>query len=397
MRVLVGALSNNPEDAGNEASRAMELFGKLHNDSNLLSTLDVDDAAVSGHVSGEASPIRGKTNAQEKNRRAQKRFRERQKANISSMQEQMVYMREEVDRLRKENKDLVGKNALMDKMLRLSNDSILSLQEGQIQTKAKRFKECAQLLETLQQERIQDVMGGLDESDTSYLLDGKGLIWYWKKLVKDASVLLIQYDCIISSDESKKEEIVKVMKTLLDKAGRVCMYAAVYNTPNFEILMSAVFDNGMAGEKNENEHWLSVITHLDLNEYQMYQFSALYGIYKERMGTLTRACSQKLAALQNLGPDGGDKRHLNHMVKKVIRVNEAGKELQLQMYEEYLCRVEFWAAVFKTILTDVQKARFIVESYPFFPDVPQVANLVATSLKKKEDAFEHSLGLDRYQ
>jgi len=50
------------------------------------------------------------------------------------------------------------------------------------------------------------------------------------------------------------------------------------------------------------------------------------------------------------------------------------------MYEEHLCRIEFWATVFKTVLTEVQKARFIVQSYPFFPDVPQVAKLISMSV-----------------
>lgn len=374
-------MSNNPEAVVEDKVRAEEMLAKLHNDSNLLSTLNVDDTVVVGDVSGGGSPRKG-TSAQEKNRRAQKRFRERQKASINSMQDQIMYMSQEMDRLKKENKDLVGKNALMDKMLRLSNDSILSLQESRMNSNVSAYRECAELLELLKGRRIQEVMGELDESEMSAVSDGKGLIWFWKKLVKDASVLLIQYDCIPTSDESKREAIIKAIKDLLDSAGRTCMHVAVYNTANFEILMSFVFDNGVEGTENEKQHWLSVIKLLNLSEYQRYQFSALYGIYKEKMDKLLQTSSQKLSALENLAPED-EKSCLNKMAKKTLGVNEAAKELQLQMYEEYLCRVEFWAVVFKTVLTDLQKARFIVESYPFFPDVPQVANLISVSLDEE--------------
>lgn len=54
------------------------------------------------------------------------------------------------------------------------------------------------------------------------------------------------------------------------------------------------------------------------------------------------------------------------------QVNECTSELKANLQEEHLAGMEFIGTVFKTILSPLQKARAIVQSYPFYPDVYQV-------------------------
>lgn len=54
------------------------------------------------------------------------------------------------------------------------------------------------------------------------------------------------------------------------------------------------------------------------------------------------------------------------------QVNECTAELKANLQEEHLAGMEFIGTVFKTILSPLQKARAIVQSYPFYPDVYQV-------------------------
>lgn len=56
----------------------------------------------------------------------------------------------------------------------------------------------------------------------------------------------------------------------------------------------------------------------------------------------------------------------------VLQVNECTTELKANLQEEHLAGMEFIGTVFKTILSPLQKARAIVQSYPFYPDVYQV-------------------------
>jgi hypothetical protein len=53
-------------------------------------------------------------------------------------------------------------------------------------------------------------------------------------------------------------------------------------------------------------------------------------------------------------------------------VNECTAELKSNLQEEHLAGMEFIGTVFKTIFNPLQKARAIVQSYPFYPDVYQV-------------------------
>ena len=55
-----------------------------------------------------------------------------------------------------------------------------------------------------------------------------------------------------------------------------------------------------------------------------------------------------------------------------LQVNECTAELKANLQEEHLAGMEFIGTVFKTILSPLQKARAIVQSYPFYPDVYQV-------------------------
>ena len=58
-----------------------------------------------------------------------------------------------------------------------------------------------------------------------------------------------------------------------------------------------------------------------------------------------------------------------------LQVNECTAELKANLQEEHLAGMEFIGTVFKTILSPLQKARAIVQSYPFYPDVYQVGGL----------------------
>lgn len=388
--MLAGALTNKPGTDVGETSRGNQILEKLQNDSNLMTTLDVDEGMTSGHVSGQGSPLRG-TSAQEKNRRAQKRFRERQKANISSMQDQMASMKEEVERLEKENKDLVARNSMMDKMLRLSNESILSLQENHMKANGVTYQESNDLFHLIGINGTNNIQDDIDESELQLDDEGKGLLSFWKKLVKDASVLLLRYDSIPKEDTNKRQKVVESMEEMLNRAGKVCMQVAVYNPANFQVLMGSSLDQVMhETPKDKHKHWSAVLDHLDLDLKQKHQLAALNDIFKERMGNILQACSEKLSALRQLGPSD-EVKCLENMVKKTIDVKKTAKELQLRMCEEHLCRIELWATVFKTVLSEVQKARFIVHSYPFFPDVFEVANLISIAADEEGAQFNNNV------
>lgn len=390
-------LSRNPgdkEDPKSSAARRREVTKAMRKESNLISTLNVTEDIMNGNLSGDG--LQG-TSAQEKNRRAQKRFRERQKASINSMQDQMKSMKEEVQRLEKENKELAGRNTLLDKMLRLSNDSILCLQQKEkLLDLGISYGENVALLDAVHAvEKVEgELIDGLSEADIALAMDGQQLVSYWKALVKDLSVLLVEYDSRGEDEDNQKDNIVQSMKDTLDRAGNICMQAAVHNPANLEFLMGASLDGGLSGASiRDTEHWSKIAQDIVLTSNQKHQIDALNQIFLERMGKIQEACMEKLATLRQVGPKDGN-RCLRAIVSDTLTISESAQEIHMKMQEEHLCKVEFWATVFKTVLNDVQKARCIVQSYPFFPDVQLMAAHIAREIDSEQDTVVMNYGFN---
>jgi hypothetical protein len=59
------------------------------------------------------------------------------------------------------------------------------------------------------------------------------------------------------------------------------------------------------------------------------------------------------------------------------QVNECTSQLKSNLQEEHLAGMEFLGTAFKTVLSPLQKARAIVQSYPFYPDIYQIATALA--------------------
>lgn len=69
---------------------------------------------------------------QEKNRRAQKRFRERQKDKVKTMEDQLSEAYVEVAKLKEENNTLAGRNSILEKVLALRDEQLQQAARGQI-------------------------------------------------------------------------------------------------------------------------------------------------------------------------------------------------------------------------------------------------------------------------
>lgn len=70
-----------------------------------------------------------------------------------------------------------------------------------------------------------------------------------------------------------------------------------------------------------------------------------------------------------------------HTPSSSPQVNECTAELKSNLQEEHLAGMEFIGTVFKTILSPLQKARAIVQSYPFYPDIYQASSRAGPLLR----------------
>lgn len=358
---------------------------------NLFSSIDIP-ADFGMSEDGDGSDKRS-TSIQEKNRRAQKRFRERQKAKMKDMTSQLDEIDEELNRLKEENATLLNRNEILEKVLSLRDDHIRMLQdEQQLFDLGKQYHTAAALLQDTSDERKADAMeetqqdaGPLQIVPPSAVktMSGSELLSYWKKLVRELGNLLVLYDSIPSSKRAEREEVLKKICVALDKGGQLCMHSAILHPTNMQYLVASTLDGGRSGISAEDKSfWASVTESLMLQEDQEAHILALRDIFAARIKRIMESRHRILSQLRSVAvPERLIA--LQSVICETLKVNEGTQLLKANLQEEHLCSVEFIGTVFKTILSPLQKARAIVQSYPFYPDVYQIATAVANTQEKK--------------
>lgn len=367
---------------------------------NLFSTITIPE--VGRHDSGDSTmegngadgnsgqkPSGQKLSAiQEKNRRAQKRFRERQKAKMKDMTEQLDDMTSELGKLRVENNALKNRNNILEKVLALRDEHIRLLQDEQ-----QVFDLGSHYLQQGSVTSGQKLLGAgpttavvttsavtaMTTTDVNAIksMPAEAVINMWKDLVRELGNLLVTVE---SHPDPSSPEHMSAMDALcrsLDSAGQMCMHTAVLHPTNMQRLIAATLDDGRSGASaDDRERWAGVATSLQLSDDQKSQIVALRHIFVRRMNKVMEDRRVVLAKLQAVAiPDRMVA--LQSVISETLKVNEATVALKANLQEEHLCGMEFIGTVFKTIFTPLQKAHAIVQSYPFYPDVFQIASAVA--------------------
>lgn len=353
---------------------------------------------------------------QEKNRRAQKRFRERQKAKMKDMTEQLDEMGAELGNLRVENNSLKNRNSVLEKVLTLRDEHIRTLQNEQhifdvcapagrtdypvIVGRSQSDKAlCASEESSVTEYQTATKPSGnwaslnceqwgidLTNPETIRNLSAETVIDKWKQIVRELGGLLVEIDDTSGDNAQKRNEAAtKRMYEVLDIAGRMCMHTAVLHPTNMQKLISATLDDGRSGASPENQaRWMALTAELQLAEEQKGQLVALRQMFVQRMGKIMQSRRQILTQLRTVSVPNR-LIALQSIMSETMKVDDATKALRFNLQEEHLCGLEFIGTVLKTILTPMQKAKAIVQSYPFYPDVFQIASSVAA---ERGDASE---------
>ena len=210
-------------------------------------------------------------------------------------------------------------------------------------------------------------------------MPAEAVISMWKELVRELGNLLVCLETHPNPAATEHREAMSALCRALDDAGQMCMHTAVLHPTNMQRLIAATLDDGRSGVSAEDrERWAGVAASLQLNPDQKSQVVALRQIFVRRMTKVTEERRGVLAKLQAVAiPDRMVA--LQSVITETLKVNEATGALKANLQEEHLCGMEFIGTVFKTIFTPLQKARAIVQSYPFYPDVFQIASALAAA------------------
>jgi hypothetical protein len=335
---------------------------------------------------------------QDKNRRAQKRFRERQKAKMKDMGEQLEDMSSELSKLRVENNSLKNRNTILEKVLALRDEHIRMLQDEQ-----QVFDLGNHYLQSSSQKLLTGGAAGAGaltlgttagplttmEIKAVKGMPSEAVIGRWKETVRELGNILVQIEGCPDTNDARHQAAMQALCQVLDSAGQLCMHTAVLHPTNMQKLIAATLDDGRSGVTPEDRtRWAAVTQSLQLSNDQRAQIISLRAIFLRRMTKVMEERRDILAKLQMVNiPDR--MMALQSVISETLKVNECTAELKANLQEEHLAGMEFIGTVFKTILSPLQKARAIVQSYPFYPDVYQIATVLA--LEKQGPAALQSL------
>jgi hypothetical protein len=330
---------------------------------------------------------------QEKNRRAQRRFRERQKAKMKDMTEQLDDMSGELGKLRMENNSLKNRNNILEKVLALRDEHIRVLQDEQ-----QVFDLGAHYLQhsgsggngsggiagqkLLTGPAASDLSGvsAIVPTDVATIksMPADAMINHWKGTVRALGNILVELESAPDKGDPRNLEAMTSLCRVLDTAGALCMHTAVLHPTNMQRLIAATLDEGRSGISSEDRgRWAAVTASLHLSDAQKGQVVSLRAIFLRRMAKVMEERRGVLAKLQAVSiPDRMVA--LQSVISETLKVNEATVALKANLQEEHLAGMEFIGTVFKTIFTPLQKARAIVQSYPFYPDLYQIATVLAS-------------------
>ncbi|KAL4451855.1 hypothetical protein ABPG75_007517 [Micractinium tetrahymenae] len=266
-----------------------------------------DSSGGGGGGGGKKSAEQRAAAVQEKNRRAQKRFRERQKAKMKDMGEQLEDMSSELSKLRVENNSLKNRNTILEKVLALRDEHIRMLQDEQ-----QVFDLGSHYLQTSSQKLITGGAAGASaltlgttagplttaEIKAVKAMPSEAVIGRWKETVRELGNILVQIEGCPDTNDARHQAAMQQLCAVLDSAGQLCMHTAVLHPTNMQKLIAATLDDGRSGVTAEDRNrWAAVTQSLQLSPDQRAQIISLRGIFLRRM---TKVMEERRGILSKL-------------------------------------------------------------------------------------------------
>lgn len=352
-----------------------------------------------------------------KNRRAQNRYREKQKALRQTTEVALNEVITDVERLRLENERLLGKNAILEKVLDVREYAASMLDASKTTETA--GKALLPLLPRLapsappikphvlansdikHTEEKCDENGRESKTSTSDLAESGACPLSNLTLAEIAAIkasghagLQAKYrevadrlrDALTEIDNEAGEPRAKAaaqesLRSALWDIGCMCFEHAVVNPMGMQKLLAASVFEGASSEadkdyKERQARWAAVAQDLELTTEQCERIYPLRMVFLQRIDRVARLRQSALAKLQVV-PDGQTAfvekidglRSMRAATMQWLEFNTASQDLAASLQEEHVACMEFVAKAFGANFTPIQKARAIVGSYPDFPDV----------------------------
>ena len=129
-------------------------------------------------------------------------------------------------------------------------------------------------------------------------------------------------------------------------------------------------------ETPPEEHWVRVVTALQLSDEQKRSINSCYDLYKKALEKIYRdreELSAQLVQAQKLLAAGSASQLDSNSLQLELDVDLILDQLDLNLAREHTVRMMFASFSSRKVLTPLQFAKGAVHCYPYFPDGPSMA------------------------
>eukprot|EP00803_Ostreobium_quekettii_P004860 evm.model.scf_1030EXC.2 EVM.evm.TU.scf_1030EXC.2 scf_1030EXC:10030-17223(+) len=402
-----------PAAGGQPPGYGMAATGAHGGDGRYAAPADVGPGAgPSGGPGGAvdektATILRRQAAIQAKNRRAQKRFRERQKAKMTNLEEQVEGLCAQLEELKTQNTSLANKNDLLTKVLQMKDEQMCVLQEGaKVFDNARSRAEPARLSSTSMTQTSVCTMakqpkaleGNHFPTSKFYELTAEEVRETWKAYVNQLSMLLVN----LGTDASQTDAEPRILQ-LVSEMGELCCKTATLCPVNMKKLLMGSFESpGTQPSLEDRElekRWDEVLKTVSLTGKQEDMVLELRSAFLLRMKTLwqqrailNRRFQECVGFIETRDLSGTQSSGTQSTCSASLKVAEIVEELRDSLHRETQYHYDFISSFFQNVVDDMQAAHLCVQSYPYYPDILVISNILAAERGVQLDWLKNEPG-----
>eukprot|EP00210_Caulerpa_lentillifera_P002331 g2236.t1 len=309
------------------------------------------------------------TQIQEKNRMAQKRFRERQKAKITELHGQINDLEQKVNQLVMENSTLQSRNSLLEKILAMRDEHIKIVQQ-QAAAEADQAEHDRETGSRRISLTLTAIKGKEVRLNTESLkkMTPEGVMQLWQTYVTEISSALVEASS--HTGESSQNHV----EELINEVNGVFMRLCVVNPTLLKIWHAREYH---MSETDELKKWQSLLIPLELTDAQKKELSQLRKLLLDQLHGLVEERKKLHSTIQTILVT---ETASHKLALEYLKTNQTILRLREILRVENNAILQYCSTIIRKILKPTQVATLYVHAYPSKPDLLAFASAVAVEL-----------------
>lgn len=336
------------------------------------------DSDEEGRVKGTSTNGDRKSQLKEKNRKAQKRFRERQKSKLAESEEKVAAMTVQIEHLHSDRLRLENRNSVLEKVLEMkeiedakpaassSGAPVFEVPEETGKEIIDKFRLQQGLLLTVRPE--QPINLSIEQLRRLSWEEHSGV---WRDYVNALA------QCLVLANGDANSPAMERMTQLVRECLALSAGMAVANprgTFAFHSLNMDAAAPSNAEEAPGPDYWARIVKELQLAPEVRQDLKLARRAYLTALSFIIKDRQELISSLEAAAPNGGNYSSTSHRFLKSL---DAADKLHHNMQQQHSCLLQFTMTVALRLADKFQGAILIVQSFPWSPDVLSIVDVVA--------------------